>query len=311
MSDIFGQKEWDERAVDLKGSILQSWAWGEFQIALGLRIKREFLDRSLNLSVELPLSFNKKYLYSPRGPLGDLNEAVLGLKKELDKNRSIIFARIEPLERTDLPKAAKNQQPTLNWVLDLRPSLDELKHNMKQKHRYNLSLAQKKGVVVREGGGGDLNTLYLLLKETADRGRFKIYPKNYYFKMHETLKPDHIKIFIAEYQGIPCSGMFLSLFGKTASYLHGGSSFVHKDAMSPYLLHWEAIKYSKQAGCEQYDFGGVSKEGDSEHSWAGISRFKRGFGGREEGFPGAYDLVGSKFWYNAYVIGRKAAKILH
>src|SRR5262245_24067073 len=149
ISDL-SQEAWDKKAIDLGGSILQSWAWGEFQQALGFKLHRFSGSGYINSVTELPLMLNKKYLYSANGPVGDSAAGLSHLTK-FSVDRNFIFSRIEPQQKIDLPKALKDPQPTLNWILDVSASEDELLAKMKSKHRYNINLAQKKGVVVREG----------------------------------------------------------------------------------------------------------------------------------------------------------------
>ena len=127
--------------------------------------------------------------------------------------------------------------------------------------------------------------------------------------MFEKLSPNYLKILVAEYQGQILAGMILTIFSDTTTYLHGGSASRLREAMAPYLLHWEAIKLAKSLGCSYYDFGGVTS-GSAHPSWEGITRFKKSFGGYEVSYPGTYDLVYSPIWYNVYKNARSLKKIL-
>ncbi|MGE5298274.1 MAG: lipid II:glycine glycyltransferase FemX, partial [Acidobacteriaceae bacterium] len=195
--------------------------------------------------------------------------------------------------------------PVLSWVLDLNESEDLILAKMKPKHRYNLNLAIKKGVKIRQGNMSDLPIFLKLLKETAARNHFNLHPEDYYVKLFQTLYPDNIRMFVAELENRPLAALALTLFSDTAIYLHGGSSDRNKETMATYALQWEAIKFARASGMAKYDFGGIAPLSEPGHSWAGISRFKRGFGGREEASPGAFDLRVSKFWYNVYANFRK------
>jgi peptidoglycan pentaglycine glycine transferase (the first glycine) len=302
------QEAWDKKVIDLGGSILQSWAWGQFNQALGHKIYRFSDDNFANLGIVTDFPFGKKYLYCPRGPLGDTSSALKDLKK-LEEDRELVFARIEPHHEASLPRAVKDHQPLHNWVLGLEKTEEELLIGMKPKTRYNINLAQRKGVTVRVGEQKDLLTVWQLFLETATRTKIRLHPQNYYFAMWEHLGP-HVKILIAEYNGKPLAGMLLTLFGDTATYLHGGTSLQMREAMAPFLLHWEAIKIAKNLGYKNYDFGGIAETGAPDHPWAGITRFKKGFGGFEVVYPGAFDLVYSPIWYNIYKQGRKLTKII-
>lgn len=318
------QESWDAKVIEFGGSILQSWGWGEFQKSLGQKIYRFSPpaggDDFVNLAVETELPLGKKYLYCPRGPLGNVEAALLDLKK-MQSDRSLIFARLEPAQKVDLPTAVKNIQPENNWLLDLEPTEEQILIGMKPKTRYNINLASRKGVIVREGTQSDLLIVWQLLLETANRNKIRLHSQNYYFQMWEHLNRKHLKILIAEYHGQPLAGMILTLFGSTATYLHGGSGPKMKEAMASYLLHWEAIKIAKSLGLKYYDFGGVAPSFDSpsrrggpqheeNHSWTGITRFKKSFGGFVVQYPGAYDLIYSPIWYNVYKQARLARKLI-
>ncbi|MEO8065502.1 MAG: peptidoglycan bridge formation glycyltransferase FemA/FemB family protein [Candidatus Doudnabacteria bacterium] len=308
------QELWDKKTIELGGSILQSFAWGEFQQSLGQKIHRFSGDDFVNLGIETDLPLGKKFVYCPRGPLGNIDAALDDLKK-LDSDHSIIFSRVEPGQIVRLPRAVKDIQPVNNWMLSLsaeggsasggEKTEEELLISMKPKTRYNINLAQRKGVTVRQAGWQDLIQVWQLFMETAGRNKIKLHPQDYYFKMWEHLEPQYLKILIAEYKGQALSAMILTLFGSTATYLHGGTSVKMKEAMSPYVLHWEAIKLAKNSGMKFYDFGGIAPDGEKDHSWAGITRFKKGFGGFEVNYPGSFDLIFSPIWYNVYKQGRK------
>jgi lipid II:glycine glycyltransferase (peptidoglycan interpeptide bridge formation enzyme) len=302
--------QWDRRVIEFGGSILQSWKWGEFQESLGFKIHRLSSDGFVTLVIETPLAAGKKYLYAPRGPLGDVEEANRAIKKIADKDHTIVFTRIEPATSVNLPRAVKETQPTNNWMLDLVPTEEQILIGMKPKTRYGINLAQRKGVKVREGGKADLIDVYKLLLETAGRKTFRLHPQNYYWQAFELLAPDNLRILVAEYQGKPLACMLLTLYGKTATYMHGGSSSAMKDVQASYLLHWEAMKLAKSLGMETYDLGGIAPQGQVHHAWAGITRFKRSFGGFEVVYAGAFEIIYSPLWYNVYKNARTLRNLI-
>jgi lipid II:glycine glycyltransferase (peptidoglycan interpeptide bridge formation enzyme) len=308
MISNLSKEAWDAKVTELGGSILQSWAWGEFQHSLGQKIYRFSSGDFASLAIETPLSVGKKFVYCPRGPLGNL-EAALEDFRRLANDRNIIFSRFEPLQPMDLPRAVKETQPTNNWVLNLEKTEEEILMGMKPKTRYNINLAKRKGVVIREGDQTDLIKIWQMFLETAERNQIRLHAQNYYFQMWDYLHPNHLRTLIAEYKGQILSGMILTLFADTATYLHGGSSVKFKEAMAPYLLHFEAIRLTKNLGMKSYDFGGVASSNDLKHSWAGISRFKKSFGGNEVIYPGSFDLIYSPIWYNVYKQARLARKL--
>jgi lipid II:glycine glycyltransferase (peptidoglycan interpeptide bridge formation enzyme) len=309
MISNLSKEAWDAKVIELGGSILQSWDWGEFQKSLDQKIYRFSGNDFACLGVEISLPMNKKYVYCPRGPLGNIEAALLDLKN-LAADRSEIFCRLEPLNPVDLPAALKDIQPKDNWMLTINKSEETLLIGMKPKTRYNINLAQRKGVEVREGGKTELLDFFQLMLETAKRNQFKLHPQNYYFQMWDHLSPQNLKLLLAYSKDQLLAGLLLTTFGETATYLHGGSSEKMKEAMAPYVLHWEAIKLSRKQGMKNYDFGGIAPNDQPKHSWAGISRFKKSFGGFEVIYPGSFDLVFSPIWYNVYKQGRKLRKLI-
>ncbi len=110
-------------------------------------------------------------------------------------------------------------------------------------------------------------------------------------------------LFIAEYNSKQIAANMVNIFGQTATYLHGGSDNESRNLMAPHLLQWEQIKFAKAQGCKVYDFWGCDDE-----KWPGVSRFKKGFGGREIEFCGTHDYVFDKWWYEIYKIARSVLR---
>lgn len=310
MISQLSKEEWDRKVIELNGSILQSWAWGEFQKSLGFGLHRFSGSDFVNQVVEIPLMAGKKYLYSGRGPLGNVSAAQKDLDELAREDHAVVFARIEPSEKVNLPKAVKETQPTNNWLVDLEQPEEQILAGMKSKTRYNINLAQRKGVKVREGRKEDLIEVYKLLLETAGRNKFRLHPQNYYWEIWDRLPEANRCVLIAEYEGQILACMILTMFGTTATYLHGGSSNKMKESMAPYLLHWEAMKLAKSLGYKYYDFGGIAPEGANDHAWSGITRFKKGFGGFELIFPGAFEIIYSPLWYNMYKNARQFRNLI-
>lgn len=309
MLSSLNQEAWDKKTIELGGSILQSWSWGEFQASLGNKAHRFSGDDFICLAVEMPLVTGKKYLYCPRGPLGNKEAALDDLKKQ-ESDRDFVFARVEPQQKIEGLEPTKDIQPSHNWILELNKTEEELLAGMKPKTRYNINLASRKGVVVKEGTKADLLGFFGLMLETSSRNQYRLHSQNYYFQMWDKLSLRNMKLMLAYYENQLVAGLLLTTFGGTSTYLHGGSSQKFKETMAPYLLHWEAIKASKNSGCSAYDFGGIAHNDDASDPWAGITRFKKSFGGLEVIYPGTFDLVYSPIWYNVYKNARKLRNIL-
>lgn len=203
-------------------------------------------------------------------------------------------------------------QPKEILIVGISGSEEDLLAGMKQKTRYNVRLAEKKGVTVFASREEKYIEEFLrLVKVTAQRDKITAHPENYYRKMFEAIPQDVLKLYVAEYQGKIIAANLVLFFGRTATYLHGASDNIHREVMAPYLLQWQAMLDAKKAGYTQYDLGGV-KTGDARgKSWEGISRFKTGFAPDIEPtrFPGCYDIIIKPGRYNLYRTLQKLRRI--
>jgi len=304
-----------------ENNVFQSDGWADFQAGLKRKSWVVKGDNIQGLVLKYPLYKDKNYLFSPRGPImnkrAKLQDLKLFLRKieALAREENAVFYRIEPyvLDQADIYKfgfrkmahyAPVSQQfsPENTLALDISQHEAKILSEMKPKWRYNINLAERKGVEVREGKGSrDIKTFYDLTREMEKRGGYKGHEFGYYAKMFEVLgKQDVLKLFIAEHEGKPLAAILVAYFGQVATYLHGASGNEKRELMPTYALQWAAIGEAKKRNCILYDFWGVSPKEEIKHLWAGISRFKRGFGGEELSFSGAYDLAFDKGKYSLY-----------
>ena len=184
-------------------------------------------------------------------------------------------------------------QPVRTILLDLAPDEATLLAHMKEKWRYNLRLAERKGVKVREARTReDVHAWYALLQTTSERDHFGIHTLDYYLRAWHTFVPrQQARLFLAEYGGQVLAGIFVALFARQGIYLYGASGDEHRNLMPNYLLQWEAIRWAKQQGATQYDFGGIAATDNENEPLAGVYRFKRGWGGNVVRFVGCYEHI--------------------
>jgi lipid II:glycine glycyltransferase (peptidoglycan interpeptide bridge formation enzyme) len=315
------------------GHFLQSFEWGEVVLADGEKIRRIAVldyDRII-AAVQLiiyRLPLKKSYLYIPRGPVLDwdkikekekVNQAQESLMMILDEVSKIanqenaLFLRIDPeiknstldkefWQQIGFIKSSKEMQPKMTVCLDLSKSEDELLKNMKPKTRYNIRLSLRKGVKVFISDNiSDVDTFYSLMFKTSKRDKFYPHIKRHYEDIIKILGQDgKAKLFLAKYKNKIIASTIVSFFGQKSVYMHGASDSQYRNLMSTYLLQYQAMLEAKKMGCLLYDFGGVVPEDEINHSWAGISRFKRGFGGEELKYIGAFDLPYSSSQYKLF-----------
>ncbi|MGQ9516751.1 MAG: lipid II:glycine glycyltransferase FemX [Anaerolineae bacterium] len=275
-----------------------------------------------------PLPFS--VLYVPKGPILDnwgdtaLVQAVLAHLEREARRQAGIFIKIDP--DVDYPPAPDFCQPygemvaeilrRRGWLfsrdqiqyrntvlVDLRPPEDALLSAMKPKTRYNIRLAERKGVAVVVGGVQDLPAFYQLYAETSRRDGFLIRDFPYYRSVWECfLEANRGVLLLARAERELLAGLFLFIFGKRAWYMYGASSNNNRQLMPTYLLQWEAMREAGRRGCTAYDLWGAPDELDENDPMWGVYRFKAGFGGVLVRHIGAYDFPASRTWYLLYTV---------
>ncbi len=242
-----------------------------------------------------------------RGPLWTKsNQLVTALLEKIindakdDRCIAVYFspATVLPAHHDAFTTASRHVYPEATRIVDLTKTEDEILAQMHPKGRYNIGVAKKHSIEVSEGSSGDIEAFYELLKGTGSRDGFKISQKSHYTRFLSHLRDSFI--LMANYQGKPVAGLIGVLwpppltppprgegnFSRTGIYYYGASSYEHRHLMAPYLLQWEAIRQCKNAGCMRYDLLGIAPENaGTDDPWAGISDFKRKFGGTVVSYP--------------------------
>lgn len=303
-------------------NLFQSEDWRAFQESYG----RKTIDLGRVFGVTGDLPFGKKFVWCQKGPqkISDLEPSLLGRdRKPTGLFEGTVFVRVEPetVSEKEIKKYALRRvgpgsllsgqvSPATTRVLEISGSEEELLAAMKSKTRYNIRLAERKGVTVRISD--DERVLCDLLSKTAGRNRGYVpYEERYYTEMIGSLSGKKIiRVFVAEKDGKPLAAIVVGFFGKTATYLHGGFDDSERRLMAPYLCHWEAIKYARRENFDYYDLWGVAETDDPQDPWRGITRFKEGFGGQKIAFPGGYDIVIDGFWYNILTSAARLRRLI-
>ncbi len=270
--------------------------------------------------------------YIPRGPLLDWKDAGLRARVLADletyaRSRGVIFIKIDPeiivgrgipgdadsveepdsqtilaelKERGWVESAEQIQFRNTVW-LDLTGGEEDWLARMRQKTRYNVRLAARKGVRVRLGGREDLELLYRMYAETSVRDGFVIRPADYYRQVWDDFRQAGLaELLIAEVDGEPAAGLVLFLFGGRAWYLYGMSRDAHREKMPNDLLQWEAMRRARARGCAVYDLWGAPDDFDPQDSMWGVYRFKEGLGGEVIRTAGAWDYPARRILYPLY-----------
>jgi len=307
--------------------------------AAALILKRQIIRNGFTARLSI--------LYSPKGPLLDwtnepLRDRVLNDLQSFAKKQGAIFLKMDPdvLLGTGVPvsednvidnngQAVMSELKRMGWeyssdqiqfkntvLIDLNPTKEVLLARMKQKTRYNIRLAEKRGVTLRVGKVGDLPMLYKMYAETSVRDGFVIRDEGYYKTVWElfmagiqsqfanspisSLQSPLAEPLIAEVDGEPVAAIFVFYFAGRAYYVYGMSRDKHRERMPTYLLQWEAMKHAKVKGCAVYDLWGAPEVFNESDSLWGVYRFKEGLGGKVVRTLGAWDFAPSPLWYKMY-----------
>jgi lipid II:glycine glycyltransferase (peptidoglycan interpeptide bridge formation enzyme) len=332
---------WDEALRRLPWPhVLQSWAWGDFKSRWGWTAERwlladanadtgshpraavQLLKRTIN---RLPACV----LYAPKGPvaadLAAYADALAFVEQQARKHRAL-WAKVDgdvllpsPAGRGDGGEgelaALRNRLIARTWrysasqiqfrntgLSDVRYSDADLLAAMKPKTRYNVRLAEKRGVTVRVAApirDDDARLLYEMYAETAQRDGFLIRDEAYYLDAWRAMSAVGL---IAEREGQALAGLVMFVFGGQAWYFYGMSRNEGREHMPSYALQWHGLRWARDNGCAAYDWWGApEREDDETDSLAGVWRFKQGFGAQFVEGIGAWDFAPSPLLYRAYL----------
>jgi lipid II:glycine glycyltransferase (peptidoglycan interpeptide bridge formation enzyme) len=303
--------------------ILQTAEWGELKGSFGWEPVR-VITKEVGAQIlfrTLPLGFTLAYM--PK-PVNSHQSSVFSNQfwVEVDAvclRKRAIFLKIEPdtweteppLRTTHyvLRISPHNIQPPRTIIISLAGDETDILNRMKQKCRYNVRLAEKKGVVVR--AWDDLDGFYRLMQVTGGRDGFGVHSQEYYRKAYELFHPTGMtELLLVEFEGQPLAALMIFAVGKRSWYLYGASNDEERNRMPTYLLQWEAMRWAKAHGCAEYDLWGVpdadeatlEAEFETRHDglW-GVYRFKRGFGGEVKRAAQALDRVYVPWLYKLYL----------
>lgn len=308
------EKFWESYGAN---ALFQSWLWGDVLAARREKMWRLGLFEESTLVgialVTLVSAKRGRFLHVRHGPIlkdgKKIWEVMLNHLRKMATEEHVWFIRVSPLVKdlpSDLgfvPSPIHAMDAEVCWVLDLDASEEELLTNMRKTTRYEIRRAQKLGVTIEKSTNlKDISFFRELYKETSTRHGFVPHTGiEEEFKIF--IRQNNALLFLGEYQGHVLAATIILFSGKQAIYHHSASIPSHVPVN--YLLQWEAIKEAKKRGMKVYNFWGIAPENKPNHPWAGLTLFKKGFGGREVEYIHSQDLPVSPF----YVIPRTLESI--
>lgn len=305
---------------------VQTWAWGEFEKTQGRKIYRLGVFEGEKIVDGYTLSFNKlPYLgYSIgrcwRGPI--INHELISNVKKICQEENAIFFKLEPnvvdctyddlgqkhplFPKIDLSEVRSSPKVNFfpySFIQDISPTEDELLAKMHPKTRYNIRLANRHGVEVREMSTDQGFEIYLqLLWETTARNDFYLHTPAYHRLLWKTMKNTRIMhVLIAYYQGKPIAAVIPMTVSNRLYYAYASSTDQHREVMAPTLAMWETIRLGKKLGCTTFDtWGSLGPNAKEYEKEFGFHQFKQRFGGTLSQFVGSFDYVANPNLYQLY-----------
>ncbi|MGQ9667234.1 MAG: lipid II:glycine glycyltransferase FemX [Anaerolineae bacterium] len=327
--------QWDAFVAGApNGHLLQTSHWGHFKAGAGWTAERVcvgagsiILAGALMLVRRLPLGLRLAYV--PKGPVGPWWEPNIAGRlfpalAQTARAHGAFMLKLEPeevepspalsmLRRAGFRPSPQAVQPRSTIWVDLTLSEEEMLARMKPKTRYNIRLAERKGVVVREGTADDLPAFYMIMQETSRRDGFALHPPPYYKEVFQRFTAlDVCRLFLAYYQDQLLAGIMVFRWGAKAWYMYGASSNAERQRMPNHALQWGAIQWARRHRCHIYDLWGIPDEvglaparykdtvTERQDGLWGVYRFKQGFGGRVVRYIGAFDQVYMPAAYSLY-----------
>lgn len=296
--------DWDYRVREWPAAnLLQSFAWGEVQGRAGWDIHRLEIPTTEGL---LPLSaqvtgsgvpgFSR--IYVPRGPvcaasdIAAFEAVALALTELGEKVRAAVLEVEVPWSADEIPPghpwlgwaAARPRQPLATVMVDLRPQPEAILGQFREKTRYNVRLAQRRGVVINEEA--TLAQLIACVEATEARQRIHL-PSPEHLELVAEKLGRAARILTAEVDGEVVAAILTAAFAEEATYLYGGATGRHRERMPNQLLQWRAMLRARDEGGHHYDLWGIPENDDPQHPWRGLAQFKLGFGGEQVRYAGA------------------------
>lgn len=286
---------------------LQTWEWGEFREKTGVKVVRAGgIQATIHPIPHTPWTIG----YVPKGPAPD--PAQVKTLAKIASEHNCIYIKCEPLAEvgksniviSNIKKARFVRGRSLftphNFVLDLTPSEQDLLKQMKPKTRYNIRLAERKGVEVEVDNSEEAFERYLeLTRETTKRQKFYSHSQDYHRKMWQELhKAGMAEILVAKYKKEIITTWVLFTHNDTLYYPYGASTREHRELMANNLVMWEAIRLGKKRGLKYLDmWGALGPKPDKNDPWYGFHKFKEGYGGRHVTYIGSWDYVACPLLY--------------
>lgn len=317
-----------------KGHFMQSPLWASIKTEW----KSEFITSedaegnicgSMQLLIRKTPVFGYSLMYSPRGPVCDIHDEktiadLIAKAKILCKKHKCYELKIDPdvtIDDTRFSDALKKQgfriqsdisgfsaaQPHFVFRLCIKNRTEEdIMMGFEKQTRKNVRRAEKYGITFRIGTREDIPLFYEMITETSNRQGFAHRPINYFYRLYDTFAPQHMRLYIMEYEKDICCASLVMCYGNKVWSLYSGTGDLHREKKATFLMRMEQIRWGLERGCDIYDLMGVPGPVEESDPLYGLYSVKKGFGGDLVEFAGEMDLITNRFIFFLADKGEKA-----
>ncbi len=314
VKEITQQPDWDTFINEQKpNTFLQSWAWGQVQEADGDHVRYlSFIEENMQVALALVITVNARrgnFYLIPHGPVfvpganqSAVIEALIEYLKKSAREDQVVCIRVAPLI-LNTPDAEKMFQELgfhpapmhihveLTWILDINKPEAEIFSGMRKTTRHAITKGSKNIQVDIETSLAGFDRFWPLYQATKNRHNFVPFSADFIrSQVKEFGKTGNIYIPIARYEGKDVAAAIIMQSNETVFYYHGASLKLPASIPAAHVLHWESIKEAKRRGAKRYNFWGVAPDNQPKHPFAGITIFKKGFGGQAIDYLHAQDF---------------------
>lgn len=316
--------KWEKHVLKFsQANFLQSWNWGKFQETLEKKITRLVVQDSNSVvavcSIVREEAKRGTYLAIAGGPLLDwtnkrLIEFLFNSIKVIAQEQQAVFIRFRPqTEDSDVLRSTVNKlkaRPAnmhltadLTLQLDLTKDGDQILKEMRKNTRSSIKKSERSEIEVRiSDDKKEIKEFFKHQNELAQKHSFVPFSYKFLYEQFRVFSADNQAVLVHAYKDNHLlASAFVIIYNKEAVYHYGISTDLNRKLPGSYAVQWAAINHAKSLGCTRYNFWGIAPENEKEHRFAGVSLFKRGFGGREVKYLQAHDIALSPKYYFTYV----------
>jgi len=299
-------------------SLYQTWSygairWGKNNLShLVLKKNGDVVAAAQVIIIKIPL-INRGIGCIKHGPLWRLRnkeenikifqQVVRALRNEYVRRRHLLLRILPKIIKSDNGKFFSIlTSEGFKWrshvivdrtlMVDLRPSIEDLRKGLKRTWRNRLNCAEKNDLEILEGNNTELYDVFIsIYKEMYKRKKFVTYTDIYKYRSIQKDLPDDLKmkIMVCKSNGRLCSSYICSAMGNTGYLVLGATNDFGRKRNGSFAINWKILEWLKRGNYRWFDLGGINPIENP-----GVYHFKVGFtgkNGKDVQYLGQFDAV--------------------